>query len=64
MVKPQKGETYTGKVLKLINEEGEITRRSQPHKQLSTLRISTMYYILHEISYMSKSLPVTHYAPL
>ena len=47
-----------GKVLKLINEEGEITRRSQPHRQLSTLCIPTMHYILHEISYMSKPLPV------
>ena len=39
----------------LINEEEEITRWSQPYRQLSTLRISTMHYILHEISYMSKT---------
>ena len=45
--KTPKGETSTGKVLKLINEEGEIARWSPPHRQLSTLRIPTMHYILH-----------------
>ena len=58
MVKPQRENIHTGKVLKFINEEGDITRRSQPHKQLSTLHIPTMHYILHEISYMIKPLSV------
>ena len=58
VVKPQMGNIYACKVLKLINEEGGITRRSHPHIQLTTLRTTTMHYILHEISYMSKSLPV------
>ena len=52
--KPQRGDIHIDKVLKLINEEGKITRQSQPHRQLSTLCIATMHYILHEISYMSK----------
>ena len=56
--KSPKGETSMKKVLKFINEQGEITRRSQHHRHLSTLRIPTMDYILHEISYMSKLFPV------